>query len=143
MGGTVASVAGTEHTPRSSEPSGSRLEFETLISELSSRFINLSAGEVDGAIENALGSVCELLGIDLAVLWQWSATAPDVIAPTHAYPALEGLLPPEPLHEEQYPWVRAGDAGRPCGCVLFAWGSSRRRPPSTASTAATTASGRI
>ena len=26
--------------------------------------------------------------------------------PTHAYPALEGLLPPEPLHEEQFPWIR-------------------------------------
>ena len=106
MGGTVVHVAGTEHKRGSAELMGSRLEFETLISDLSSRFINLPAGEVDGAIESALGSVCELLGLDLAVLWQWSATAPDVIAPTHAYPALEGLLPPEPLHEEQFPWIR-------------------------------------
>ena len=99
-------MAETEHTPRSTEPLEDRLEFETLISDLSSRFINLPAGEVDGAIESALGSVCELLGLDLAVLWQWSATAPDVIAPTHAYPALQGLLPPEPLREEQFPWIR-------------------------------------
>ena len=99
-------MAEIEHTRRSAEPIGSRLEFETLISDLSSRFINLPAGEVDGAIESALGSVCELLGLDLAVLWQWSATAPDVIAPTHAYPALKGVLPPEPLHEEQFPWIR-------------------------------------
>ena len=106
MGGTVADVAGTEHKRGSTELMGSRLEFETLISDLSSRFINLPAGEVDGAIESALRSVCELLGLDLAVLWQWSATAPDVIAPTHAYPALEGLLPPEPMHEEQFPWIR-------------------------------------
>ena len=106
MGGTVVDVAGTDHKRGSEELMGSRLEFETLISDLSSRFINLPAGEVDGAIENALRGVCEILGIDLAVLWQWSATAPDVIAPTHAYPALEGLLPPEPLHEEQFPWIR-------------------------------------
>ena len=99
-------MAEIEHTPRPAEPVGSRLEFETLISDLSARFINLPAGEVDGAIENALLGVCGLLGIDLAVLWQWSMTAPDVIVPTHAYPALEGLLPPEPLREEQFPWIR-------------------------------------
>ena len=52
---------------------GSRLEFETLISDLSSRFINLPPAEVDREIEDALRRVCELLGIDLAVLWQWSA----------------------------------------------------------------------
>jgi PAS domain S-box-containing protein len=106
VGGTVALVAETEHKTRSADPAESRLEFETLISDLSSRFINLPAGELDGAIENALREVCELLGIELAVLWQWSATAPDVIAPTHAYPPLEGLLPPEPLREEQFPWIR-------------------------------------
>jgi PAS domain S-box-containing protein len=92
-----------DETPRSTEPDESRLEFETLISDLSSRFINLSPGEVDGEIEESLHRVCELLGLDLAVLWQWSA---DVIAPTHAYPTLGGLQPPEPLHQEQFPWLR-------------------------------------
>mgnify|MGYP001557626028 CR=1 FL=1 len=51
-------------------PSIDRLEFETLISDLSSSFINLPPGEVDREIEEALRRVCELLGIDLAVLWQ-------------------------------------------------------------------------
>ena len=74
---------------------------ETLIADLSSRFINLPPGEVDGEIEDALRQVCQLLGIDLAVLWQWSAAAPDVIAPTHAYPAVAEVLPPEPLQQEQ------------------------------------------
>jgi len=99
-------VPATEHTPRSAAPLGSRLEFETLISDLSSRFINLPSGEVDGAIEDALRRVCALLGIDLAVLWQWSTAAPDLIAPTHAFPALAEVLPPEPLHQEQFPWIR-------------------------------------
>ncbi len=53
-----------------------RLDFETLIAELSSRFINLPAGEVDREIEDALRRVCEPLGIDLAVLWQWSDAGP-------------------------------------------------------------------
>ena len=85
----------------------SRLEFETLISDLSSRFINLPSGEVDRAIEDALRRVCELLGVDLAVLWQWSATAPDVITPTHAYPSQEGLLPARAAaRQEHFPWLR-------------------------------------
>ena len=77
-----------------------------MIADLSSRFINLPPGEVDGEIEDALGRVCGLLGIDLAVLWQWSPAAPDVIAPTHAYPAVTEVLPPEPLQQEQFPWIR-------------------------------------
>ena len=81
------------------------LEFETLISDLSSRFINLRPSEVDRAIEDALRRVCELLGLDFAVLWQWSASAPDVVAPTHTYPPREAPRSAEPLRQEQYPWV--------------------------------------
>ncbi len=83
-----------------------RLDFETLIADLSSKFINLLPDEVDLEIDEALRRVCELLGIDLAVLWQWSTGTQDVIAPTHAHPPLGQVLPPEPLHEEQFPWIR-------------------------------------
>ena len=83
-----------------------RLAFETMLADLSSKFVNLEPGELDSAIEDALRRVCELLGIDLAVLWQWSAADPYVIAPTHAYPPVERVLPPQPLHEEQFPWIR-------------------------------------
>ena len=82
-----------------------RLEFEMLLTDLSSRFINLPPAAVDSEIENALGRVCEPLGVDLAVLWQWSGAEPKVITPTHAYWVQEGLRPSEPLHQEQYPWV--------------------------------------
>jgi signal transduction histidine kinase len=84
-----------------------RLEFETLISDLSSRFINLSPGEVDRTIEDALRRMCEPLGIDLAVLWQWSTVAPDVIVPTHVHHAREVPRPSEPMRQDQYPWTRA------------------------------------
>jgi anti-anti-sigma regulatory factor len=90
----------------SADPFENRLEFETLISDLSSRFINLSPHEVDHEIEDALRCVCELLGIDYAVLWQRAATT-DVIAPTHAYPPREPSGPGEPLVQELYPWVAA------------------------------------
>jgi signal transduction histidine kinase len=99
-------------------PSGdgleSRLEFETLISDLSSRFINLPPGEVDRAIEDALRRVCQPLGIDFAVLWQRSGAASDVFAATHVYSAQEGLKPTGPLSQDLFPWVaRQALAGCP------------------------------
>ncbi len=106
----------------------SLLEFETLIAELSSRFINLPPAEVDREIEDALRRVCELLGIDLAALWQWSTVAPEVIAPTHVYYAREDLRPSEPMRVGQYPWaaeqVRAGR--------WFAISSLEQYPPEAA-----------
>ena len=47
-----------------------RLEFESVLAELSARFVNLAAGEVDGAIEDGLGRLAEILGMDLASLFQ-------------------------------------------------------------------------
>ncbi len=81
-------------------------ELDTLISDLSSRFVNLPPGEVDREIEDALRRFCEPLGIELAVLWQWSGAAPDVIAPSHVYCAQEALRPSEPMRQEHYPWTR-------------------------------------
>jgi PAS domain S-box-containing protein len=81
-----------------------RLQFETLISDVSSRFINLPAGEVDREIEDALRRVCETLGVDLAVLWQWSLVSPAVVSPTHVYCARDELRPSEPMRQEQVPW---------------------------------------
>ena len=92
---------------------GSRLEFETLISDLSSRFIDVPAGEVDREITDALRRVCESLGIDFEVLWQWSGGASNIIVPTHLYHGLGSLQPLEPLSQERFPWfVQPMLAGR-------------------------------
>jgi hypothetical protein len=85
---------------------GEHARFEDLVIELSSRFVHLPPVEVDREIEDGLRRVCERLGIDLAVLWQWSRHTPEVIAPTHAYPPVTEVLPPEPLRQEQFPWIR-------------------------------------
>jgi formate hydrogenlyase transcriptional activator len=89
----------------STEQLRSRLAFETLISDLSSRFVNLPPSDVDRAIEDALRRVCETLGLDYAVLWQWSGVALDVLVPSHAYPPQEASRAAEPLRQELYPWV--------------------------------------
>lgn len=82
------------------------LEFETLIAELSSRFINRLPDEVDGEIDDALRRICELVGIDLAVLWQWQGIDQALISPTHTYCADESFKTLEPLRQELFPWVR-------------------------------------
>ena len=96
----MSTIVETMHSGGSLEQ---RLEFATLVSDLSSRFINLRPGEVDREIEDALRRVCEPLGIDLAVLWQWSDSAPEVATATHVY-SREALSAPGPLRQEQFPW---------------------------------------
>ena len=90
------------------QESRERLEFETLIADLSSRFINLPAGDVDREIEDAQRRVCEVLGIDLSALWQGTAADGTPLTLTHFYAAEEGLLPPMRgmSAEELFPWLQ-------------------------------------
>ncbi len=95
-----------------------RLGFETMLAELSTRFVHLVGTEVDREIEDALGRVCQLLQIDFAVLWQWFDAEPDVIVPTHVYSALAASPRPDPMSQEHYPWIvrqmRAGQRVAVC-----------------------------
>lgn len=106
-------MADIENTPRVLEQAvESRLEYETLIADLSSRFIGLMPGEVDGAIQDALRQVCEFLGVDYAVLWQWSVGSAAAATPTHAYPAQQSPRSQAPAAQDDYPWtVRQMQAG--------------------------------
>jgi PAS domain S-box-containing protein len=82
-----------------------QLEFERVLSEISSRFVNQAPGDVDHEIEDALRRVCDLLDIDFGLLWQWSSAVPRMIVPTHVYLRQEGPPPPEPVSQDQFPWV--------------------------------------
>ena len=82
----------------------SPIAFETLVADLSSRFINLPADDVDREIEHALGRVCELLGVDFAALWQWPAGVSGKVVPTHLHPRRDPDAPEPTL--EDYPWYR-------------------------------------
>jgi PAS domain S-box-containing protein len=110
-GGLGSTLPLCENAPMSAKPAvvqggfQERLRFEKLLADLSSRFVNLLPADVDSAIEEALRRVCESIGIDFAVLWQWSNEDPGVIRPTHFYPSEEGLQASEPLNQDQYPWV--------------------------------------
>ncbi len=83
-----------------------QLKFETLLADISARFVNLPAEQIDGAIEDAQRQVCECLGLDLSVLWQWSVESPRFFTLTHLHSPPEGPTRPERIDaQESFPWV--------------------------------------
>lgn len=86
-----------------------RIRFETLIADLSSRFVNLSAEDVDREIEDAQRAICECLGLDHSSFWQASAENPGELTLTHLY--RDPKLPPPPPEgmtgHEYFPWSTA------------------------------------
>lgn len=83
-----------------------RLTFETLLSNISTQFINLPADQIDYSIEGAQRQICECLGFDLSALWQWSAEKPRLMTLTHLHSPPGGLS--QPLYidgAEAFPWA--------------------------------------
>jgi PAS domain S-box-containing protein len=84
----------------------SRPDLETLICDLSSKFVNLPSDELDHEIEDAQRRICECLDLDLSSLWQWSETDSENLALTHFYRTIEGPPIPERMRASEYfPWT--------------------------------------
>ncbi len=82
-----------------------RLRFETLLADLSGRFVNLPGDRVDEEIDDALKRVCEHLDLDVATLWQWTAGNKAFLAITHLHRPVEGPPLPEGAGaEDMFPW---------------------------------------
>lgn len=83
-----------------------QLRFETLLSEISARYINLPVDQIDAGIEDDQRRICEYLGLDLSALWQWSDDSPRFMTLTHLYSLPEGPSRPEGIDaQESFPWV--------------------------------------
>ncbi len=83
-----------------------QLRFETLLSEISARYINLPVDQIDVGIEDDQRRICEYLGLDLSALWQWSDDSPRFMTLTHLYSLPEGPSRPEGIDaQESFPWV--------------------------------------
>lgn len=82
-----------------------RLRFETLLADLSSKFVNLSHAEVDHELMDAQRRICELLALDLSALWQWSDETPGSFTLTHFYSLQGGPLPAGRKDREDFPWI--------------------------------------
>lgn len=81
-----------------------QLNFETLLSDLSARFISLPASKVDDAIEDAQRSIVETLGLDRSVVYQMNPGKNEFYL-SHVWGRPD--LPPLPniYPMEKYPWA--------------------------------------
>lgn len=69
------------------------LYFEKQLSEIASRFVNLSSRRIDSAIQNAQGCICELLDFDRSVLWQLIDREPVRLSLSHVHESHKSRLP--------------------------------------------------
>jgi transcriptional regulator with GAF, ATPase, and Fis domain len=83
-----------------------QLRFERVLNEISGRFVNLPAEQVDSEIMDAERRICELLGLDISAIWQWSSGPPGVFVLTHYYSAQDGPQPSMTLSDANFPWFR-------------------------------------
>ena len=83
-----------------------QLRFETLLTDISTRFINLPSDQIDSVIEEAQCRICSCLDIDLSALWQWSEESPRFMTLTHLHSPPDGPSRPEKIDaEKSFPWV--------------------------------------
>ena len=106
-----------------------RLRFETLLTEISARFVNLTASKVDSEIEDAQRAICECLELDHSSLWQISREDSDHLYLTHLYRAPELPVPPENMSaSEFFPWAQRKVQAKEILCVA----STAALPPEAA-----------
>jgi signal transduction histidine kinase len=90
------------------------LRFETLFAELSARFVNLTASQVDAEINLALRSLVEFLGVDRGGLAELLDEKQLVI--THSYHTPAAPPHQRTILDEQLPWyagrIRQGEVLR-------------------------------
>jgi formate hydrogenlyase transcriptional activator len=91
-----------------------RLEFETMLTDISTRFVNLPTDKIDGEIEDAHRRICECIGLDISALWQVLGEIPRNYVLTHNYRLLaDPPLPERMTADEYFPWclkhVEAGE----------------------------------
>ncbi len=94
--GTVAGVSFvvrdiTEQKQREAAQT-ERLQFESLLSTLSTTFINVPVSEVDGKIVQGLQKIVDFLGFDRSTVWRVDPDSGEMIC-THSYELL-GIKPP-------------------------------------------------
>jgi PAS domain S-box-containing protein len=86
------------------EARNKRQEFERLIAELSARFVNLEAAQIDEAIVEAERCIAQALELDRASLFQLSEDSNDFVL-THYWVAPGGRQPPSYVSaRDHFPW---------------------------------------
>lgn len=100
----------------------------TLIADISAKFVNLPASEVDREIMEAERRICDLLDLDVAGLWQWTQEAEPSLTLTHLHGEVKVPPPDDMKAAEFFPWFQeALAAGR-----LVGFSSLDKLPPAAA-----------
>ena len=74
-----------------------RLHFETLLTDIAARFVNLPIERIDAAIIESQRRLCDFLGVDRCVLWQFEAEKTSAVLPSHIHIAADSFLPEPPV----------------------------------------------
>jgi len=83
-----------------------RLNFEKLLTAISAQFVNISIDQLDDEIKAAQKLICECLGLDTCLLWQFSTDYPETFLLTHGYvsPVFPLVFPESLDAKESFPW---------------------------------------
>ena len=82
------------------------VEFEDLLLEISTCFVNLSPNQVDREIENAQRELCENLQLEHSSLWQIPSENPEALLMTHVFRDPTLAVPPANMDAREYfPWT--------------------------------------
>lgn len=81
-----------------------RLQFETLLCQLSTQFLNLPPSEVDQQIEQGLQRLAEFLEVDRSSLFEFSEDKTHFCA-SHSWTAASYVPAPALLAFDQFPWA--------------------------------------
>lgn len=96
----------TQSDTQSDMRSDSGERIESLLIELSARFINLPSEQVDHEIKDTQRRICEHLGLDRSALWQQGEEDPDTLLLTHVYQRQEMPHTPAPANARTLvPWL--------------------------------------
>lgn len=98
---------GAELILRTESTMEQQLKFESFISELSVRFINLAPRELDGAIEDSQRLFCQVLGLDRSALYQYFDAEPGALLLTHLFESAETLVAGRILEKRFDPRLRS------------------------------------
>ncbi len=82
--------------------------FERLLADLSARFVNIPAEDVDRDIIDAQRQLCACLGVDISSVWQISAEDLGTLHLTHLHQPPGGPPPFDNFRSQDYfPWMHA------------------------------------
>ncbi len=82
-----------------------RLKFESLLAEISARFVRLPIDQIEDEIENAQRRICEFLHLDRSTFWMAPKEDQETLRLVHIHPALEGPSSPESMDARDFfPW---------------------------------------